>query len=623
MDKGKGGRHRETSDTDDHSHRNKADDASGVKNNGVNDKKLPPAPPMPSVQNAGAVSFPGAGGNGQKQPFSGVGAGSTSFFLSNLHWWTTDADVEYELCKYGEVRDLSFFLYDDCGKSKGYCKVEFYDPLAAAACKKGLNGHRFNGRPCVVSSSWTPFLGTNQPDVDKKGMKEPNQVEATKPGDENGGRGGIKEGGDGNNPGKKGPDEVKATKPGVGNGGRGGAKEGGDGDNRGYGRGNWGRGNNLGRGSRGHGNLMRNRGGGMGGRSIMMGGSMGRMGGAAPRMLMHPRMGPMSRMGGDACFPGGPIPQSSGNLPSYRGVGLRGVAPYGNYSFCGRGMPMRGKGMIPRSGMGGPNMGRLGGDEHGGGKAAEASNGEEAASDHQNDEVDRDRGDSPKAMREKDRGSERDFPVTSERTFKDDRVPVFDRYVPSENDSEHDHEEIGNVDDREISRARSRDSDIDCEQSRSRDHVPDRERGWNRDLPNAMREKDRGSERDLSGTSERIFKDDRVPEFDRYVPSENDSDHDHPEIGNLDDREISRARSRDSDIDRERSRSRDHVRDHERGWNRDRQRQDRDGYADHPRLTDHAPQHNDERERGQSTKPSIKSRLSYPTRKYSHNGKRR
>ncbi|XP_058751899.1 uncharacterized protein LOC131625003 [Vicia villosa] len=578
MDKGNGGGHGETTDPDDHSHRNKADDAflaeededydelygdiyidpdflqpspvnkaSEVKNNEVERKKPPPPPqqrPFLPGQNAGGVSLPGTSGIRQKQPF--VGGGSRLFYLGGLHWWTTDADVEYELCRYGKVREVRFLFDRTNGKSKGYCKVEFYDPLAAAACMKGLVGHSFNGRPCVVSLFWTPFLDTNQPDGDNEGMKEPDEVEATKrgddndgrgcikeggdgdnqgnkesyeveleaakPGDDNGGRGGSKEGGNGDNEGKKGPDEVKATKPGDGDGGRGGINQCGDGDNRG----NWGRGSNLEIGNRGHGNPVRNRGGGMGGRSIMMGG-------AAPRMLLHPRMGPMSRMYGYAGFPGGSIPPFPGNSPSYPGVGLRGLAPYRNYSFYGRGMPMSGMGMIPPFGMYGPNMGmwpgpdmgRWGGDEHGGGKVAGSGYGEKAASDHRYDEEDCDRGDSPNAMRDKDRGSEGDSPSTSENDRK--------------NDLEYDHEEIGNLDDRKISRARSRDSDIDRERSRSRDHVPDRERGLNRE----------------------------------------------------------------------------------------RHTEDRGGYADHHRFTDHAPQLNDEQERGRSSRPSIKSR------KYSHNGKRR
>ncbi|KAF0913814.1 hypothetical protein E2562_024900 [Oryza meyeriana var. granulata] len=79
------------------------------------------------------------------------GPGGTTLFVGELHWWTTDADLEAELSKYGQVKEVRFFDEKASGKSKGYCQVDFYDPGAAAACKEGMNGHLFNGRPCVVA----------------------------------------------------------------------------------------------------------------------------------------------------------------------------------------------------------------------------------------------------------------------------------------------------------------------------------------------------------------------------------------------------------------------------------------------------------------------------------------
>lgn len=76
---------------------------------------------------------------------------ATILFVGDLHWWTTDAELEAELCKYGVVKEVKFFDEKASGKSKGYCQVEFYDPAAATACKEGMNGHLFNGRPCVVA----------------------------------------------------------------------------------------------------------------------------------------------------------------------------------------------------------------------------------------------------------------------------------------------------------------------------------------------------------------------------------------------------------------------------------------------------------------------------------------
>ncbi|XP_020209923.1 uncharacterized protein LOC109794907, partial [Cajanus cajan] len=171
--------------------------------------------------------------------------------------------------------------------------------------------------------------------------------------------------------GRRGPADAGA-KPGGSNISTGGNYQGGDG-NRGYGRGgNWGRGNNNAMGNRGPVNPMRNRGGGMGGRGIMGHGGNGfgqGMGGTPP--LLHPQSmmnqgfdpafgGPMGRMGNYGGFPGAPTPPFSGILPSFPGVGgvgLPGVAPHVNPAFFGRGMPVNGMGMMPTSGMDGPNMG--------------------------------------------------------------------------------------------------------------------------------------------------------------------------------------------------------------------------------------------------------------------------
>ncbi|KAL8518362.1 hypothetical protein ACS0TY_009659 [Phlomoides rotata] len=82
---------------------------------------------------------------------SHVGNGNTMLFIGELHWWTTDAELESVLSQYGKVKEVNFFDERASGKSKGYCQVEFYDPAAAAACKEGMDGHVFNGRACVVA----------------------------------------------------------------------------------------------------------------------------------------------------------------------------------------------------------------------------------------------------------------------------------------------------------------------------------------------------------------------------------------------------------------------------------------------------------------------------------------
>ncbi|RHN67403.1 putative nucleotide-binding alpha-beta plait domain-containing protein [Medicago truncatula] len=460
------------------------------------------------VGNDGLMRQGQGGGVGGGSGGAGGGGGSTVLFVGDLHWWTTDADLEAELCKYGQVKDVRFFDEKASGKSKGYCQVEFYDPLATTACKEGMNGHLFNGRPCVVSYA-NPYT------VKKMGEALNNRNQPMNPTA-------------GANQGRRGPAEVGGVKPGGGNVGTGGNYQGGDGNNnnnnnsnnnnnRGSGRGNWGRGNNPGMGNRGHGNPMRNRGGGMGGRGMIgnAGNGYGPGIGAGPPM-MHPGFdpsfgGPIGRVGGYAGYPGGPTPPFSGMMPSY--PGMHGVAPHVNPGFFGRGMHMNAIGMIPPSGMDGPNMGMWpdpnmggwGGDELGGGKVAESSYGEEAASDHQYGEVNPDRAGWQNTMREKDRGSERDWSGSSERRYRDDRDQGYERDVPREKDAGHDPEwpERKHRDDREVVRERSRDRDRGREKSRDRE----RERG-DRD-----RERDRYREdRDRYADHHRYR--DREPEHD-------------------------------------------------------------------------------------------------------------
>ncbi|XP_058787982.1 uncharacterized protein LOC131662262 [Vicia villosa] len=493
----------------------------------------------------------GGGGEGGGVVGGGGGGGSTVLFVGDLHWWTTDAELEAELCKYGQVKEVRFFDEKASGKSKGYCQVEFYEAYAATACKEGMNGFLFNGRPCVVAFA-SPFTVKKMGEAQNNRNQQVNQAAG----------GGV-------NPGRRGPADVGA-KPGGSNIATGGNYQGGDGNNnnnnRGYGRGNWGRGNNPGMGNRGPVNPMRNRGGGMGGRGIMGNGGNGfgqGIGGAPP--MMHPQSmmnqgfdpafgGPMGRMGAFGGYPGGPAPPFSGMMPSFPGVGgvgLPGVAPHVNPAFFGRGMPVNGMGMMPSSGMDGPNMGMWpdpnmggwGGEEPGGGRAGESSYGEEAASEHQyGGEVSHDRP------------------------------------------------------------------------------------GWQ----NTTREKDRGSERDWSGSSERRYRDDRDPGYERDAPREKEVGHDPewPERKHREDREVV-VRERSRDRDREKSRDRDRERERgDRDRERDRYREDRDRYADHHRYRDREPEHEDEWERGRSSRTHSKSRLSQDEEHHSRSkdadyGKRR
>ncbi|GMI67385.1 hypothetical protein like AT5G55670 [Hibiscus trionum] len=431
-------------------------------------------------------SAPGVGASG------GGSGGGTILFVGDLHWWTTDAELESELCKYGAVKEVKFFDEKASGKSKGYCQVEFYDPAAATACKAGMNGHVFNGRPCVVAFA-SPFT------VKKMGEAQLNRNQQMA-------QSTLSQAGRGRND--------AGSKPVGNNIQTGGNYQGGD-NNRGYGRGNMGRGNAQGMGNRGPVGPMRNRAGGMGGRGIMGNGGNGfgqGMGAAPP--LMHPQSmmgqgfgpafgGAMGRMGSYGGFPGALMPPFSGMLNSFPpvgGVGLPGVAPHVNPAFFGRGMPMNGMGIVPSSGVDGPNMGwsdpgmgGWGGDEHGGGRAGESSYGEEAAFDHQHGEASHDRGGWQNPTKEKDRASEKEWSGSSEKRYRDDREPGYDRDMPGEKDIGHgpDWPERGHQDDRDIGRERDRDRERDRERSRDRDRNRDRERDRERDRDRYREDKDR------------------------------------------------------------------------------------------------------------------------------------
>ncbi|KAK4779433.1 hypothetical protein SAY86_006961 [Trapa natans] len=393
---------------------------------------------------------------------NGDGGGTTMLFVGDLHWWTTDAELEAELCKYGQVKEVKFFDEKASGKSKGYCQVEFFNPTSATACKEGMDGHVFNGKACVVAFA-SPASIRRMGDAQMNRNQQNSQPSVA----------GL---------GRRGQNDM-GPKTG-GNIPSSGTFQGGD-NNRGFGRGIWGRGNSQGMGNRGALGPMRSRGAGMGGALPLM----------HPPSLMGPGFdpafgGPMGRLGGYGGFPGAPVPPYSGLLPPFPhmgGVGMPGVAPHVNPAIFGRG-PMGGMGMLPGPGIDGPNigmwpgnsMGGWGVDDHGGGRAGESSYGEEAASDHKYGEVTHVRGGWPNSSKENGRDAERDQSGSSDRRYPDDREMANERDSPREKEMDHDREqsEMRHRDDRDYGWERDRDYDRDRE--RSRDRVRDRERSRDR-----------------------------------------------------------------------------------------------------------------------------------------------
>ncbi|KAI3720373.1 hypothetical protein L6452_21289 [Arctium lappa] len=409
--------------------------------------------------------------------------GATTLFVGELHWWTTDAELENVLSQYGRVKEIKFFDERASGKSKGYCQVEFYESGSAAACKEGMNGYVFNGRPCVVAFA-------SPQTIRQMGASYANKNQGT----------------------AQSQPEPQGRRPMNDGAGRGGGTNFAGGDaGRNYGRGNWGRGGQgvLNRGG-GH---MRGR-GAMGPKNVNApgfgsgpaGGAYGQgLGGPAfggpPGGFMHPQgmMGGgfdptyMGRGAGYGGFPGSGFPGMMPQFPGVNTMGLAGVAPHVNPAFFGRGMGAGGMGMMGTSGMEGPqagmwgdtSMGGWGGEEHGQRTRESSYGGEDGASEYGYGEASHDKGARSNAVsREKERGSEREWSGNSEKRHRDDRDQDRERHdkdykYKEEKDSYREHRQkernTGYEDDWDRgqsstrSRSRSRAMPEEDHRSRSRD----------------------------------------------------------------------------------------------------------------------------------------------------------
>ncbi|XP_022855071.1 cleavage and polyadenylation specificity factor subunit 6-like [Olea europaea var. sylvestris] len=418
--------------------------------------------------------------------------GNTMLFVGELHWWTTDAELETVLSQYGMVKEIKFFDERASGKSKGYCQVEFYDPASASACKDGMNGHLFNGRACVVTFA-TPQT------IKQMGASYMNKTQA------------------------QAPSQPQGRRPMNDGAGRGNGANYPSGDaGRNFGRGGWGRGGQQmpnrgpaagpvrGRGSMGTKNMIGNAPGssaGAGGGPYGQGVAGGPAFGGHPGMVHpHGMMGPgfdpafMGRGAGYGGFSGHAFPGMLPPFPAVNPMGLPGVAPHVNPAFFSRGMAPNGMGMMGTAGMDGPhwgmwndpNMGGWGGEEQGRGTRESSYGGEDNASEY--GEASLDKGvRSSAAPREKERNSERDWSSNSEKRPRDERENDRDRYdreykYREEKDGYRDYRnkerELGYEDDwdrGQSSRSRSRSRAVPEEDHRSRSR--DADYGKRRHIP--------------------------------------------------------------------------------------------------------------------------------------------
>ncbi|KAL0694367.1 hypothetical protein Bca4012_061547 [Brassica carinata] len=376
------------------------------------------------------------------QPFV-VDNGNTMLFVGELHWWTTDAEIESVLSQYGRVKEIKFFDERVSGKSKGYCQVEFYDSAAAAACKEGMNGFVFNGKACVVAFASPETLKQMGANFTGRNQGQ-NQMQNRRPLNEGMGRGNNNNNNNNMN-----------TQNGDGgrNYGRGGFARGGQGmGNRG---GHWG-GAARGRG-------MNNMANGAGAAGPYGPG----LAGPAFGGMMHPQgmMGAggfdptfMGRGGGYGGFPGLAYPGMPQPYPGVNPMGMVGIAPHVNPAFFGG----AGMGTMGNSGMSGVHAGGMWNEASGGGGGGEEGGSEYGGYEDENQEKEE-----KQPSRDKERSTtERDW---SESSGGDRRHKSHREEKDSHREYKHrDSEEYDRGQSSSKSRSRSRMSDDD-HRSRSRD----------------------------------------------------------------------------------------------------------------------------------------------------------
>lgn len=138
-------------------------------------------------------------------------------FIGGLAWGTTEATLQAECEKYGEVEDVRIIKDRDTGRSKGFGFVTFVSEDAAMKAKGEMDGMELDGRPLKVDF--------------------PREREGGSGGGGGGGRGFGDRGGYGGG-GDRGGD--RGGYGGGGRGGYGGGDRGGYGDRGGFDRGGYG-----------------------------------------------------------------------------------------------------------------------------------------------------------------------------------------------------------------------------------------------------------------------------------------------------------------------------------------------------------------------------------------------
>jgi hypothetical protein len=100
----------------------------------------PPSSSTPAAKDARAAAAAAPHCPARHAFHAGAQGDGSAVFISNLQWWTTDAELETLCASYGTVTGIRFLDDKACGKSRGMAIVEFAEAHAAEACIGGLNG---------------------------------------------------------------------------------------------------------------------------------------------------------------------------------------------------------------------------------------------------------------------------------------------------------------------------------------------------------------------------------------------------------------------------------------------------------------------------------------------------
>ncbi|WVZ86024.1 hypothetical protein U9M48_032871 [Paspalum notatum var. saurae] len=149
----------------------------------------PPLPPPPALRHHQPPPQRPPRGGGDS--YSSALPRCTALYISELHWWTTDEEVEAALAAHGAAAalyGLRFYNEKQTGKSRGICRADFLHHAAAASAAAVLHGHAFHGRRCVASLTRPPALHRLGDDSDSY-AKAPRAAPNPARGLGNGGRG--------------------------------------------------------------------------------------------------------------------------------------------------------------------------------------------------------------------------------------------------------------------------------------------------------------------------------------------------------------------------------------------------------------------------------------------------